>query len=74
VSLALPKALECRRVEITGPVDAKMVIDTFDSGADSGLTDFEDSNPPNWSNRIQGQIDLGQAIRRTLRFEQGGKV
>ena len=70
----LPKALECRRVEITGPVDAKMVINAFNSGADSYMTDFEDSNSPLWSNQIQGQINLGKAIRRTLKLEQGGKT
>src|SRR5207253_6105318 len=69
----IPPALHCRRVEITGPVDAKMVINAFNSGADSYMTDFEDSNSPLWTNQIQGQINLGQAIRRTLRFEQGGK-
>ena len=66
----VPKALELRRVEITGPVDAKMVINAFNSGADSYMTDFEDSNSPLWSNQIQGQINIGQAIRRTLSFEQ----
>ena len=66
----VPKALELRRVEITGPVDAKMVINAFNSGADSYMTDFEDSNSPSWSNQIQGQINIGQAIRRTLSFEQ----
>jgi len=66
----VPKALECRRVEITGPVDAKMVINAFNSGADSYMTDFEDSNSPLWSNQIQGQINIGEAIRRTLSFEQ----
>jgi malate synthase len=70
----LPKALHCRRVEITGPVDAKMVINAFNSGADSYMTDFEDSNSPKWTNQIQGQINLGQAIRRTLVLEQGGKT
>jgi malate synthase len=70
----LPNALECRRVEITGPVDAKMVINAFNSGADSYMTDFEDSNSPSWSNLIQGQINLGRAIRRTLTLEQGGKT
>lgn len=70
----IPPALQCRRVEITGPVDAKMVINAFNSGADSYMTDFEDSNSPLWTNQIQGQINLGQAIRRTLRFEQGGKT
>ncbi len=66
----VPKALERRRVEITGPVDAKMVINAFNSGADSYMTDFEDSNSPSWSNQIQGQINIGRAIRRTLSFEQ----
>jgi len=70
----IPKALECRRVEITGPVDAKMVINAFNSGADSYMTDFEDSNSPVWTNQIQGQINLGQAIRRTLTLEQKGKT
>ncbi len=70
----IPKALHCRRVEITGPVEAKMVINAFNSGADSYMTDFEDSNSPLWSNQIQGQINLGQAIRRTLTLEQNGKT
>ena len=69
----LPKALECRRVEITGPVDAKMVINAFNSGADSYMTDFEDSNAPKWANQIQGQVNLAAAIRRTLTLEQNGK-
>jgi malate synthase len=64
----LPKALECRRVEITGPVEAKMVINAYNSGADSYMTDFEDSNSPKWDNQIQGQINLYKAIRRQLRF------
>src|SRR6201995_5538239 len=66
----VPKALQLRRVEITGPVDSKMVINAFNSGADSYMTDFEDSNSPLWTNQIQGQINIGQAIRRTLSFEQ----
>src|SRR3954454_21335057 len=66
----LPEALECRRVEITGPVDAKMVINAFNSGADSYMTDFEDSNAPKWDNQIQGQINIGKAIRRNLTFSQ----
>ncbi len=70
----IPPALHCRRVEITGPVDAKMVINAFNSGADSYMTDFEDSNSPLWANQIQGQINLGQAIRRTLKLEQNGKT
>jgi malate synthase len=47
-----------------------MVINAFNSGADSYMTDFEDSNSPLWANQIQGQINIGQAIRRTLSFEQ----
>jgi malate synthase len=70
----IPEALFCRRVEITGPVDAKMVINAFNSGADSYMTDFEDSNSPNWNNQIQGQINLRSAIKRELRFEQNGKT
>ena len=70
----LPKALECRRVEITGPVEAKMVINAFNSGADSYMTDFEDSNSPKWANQIQGQINLYKAIRRTLAFGSKGKT
>jgi malate synthase len=66
----VPAALQCRRVEITGPVDAKMVINAFNSGADSYMTDFEDSNSPLWTNQIEGQINIGRAIRRNLSFTQ----
>ena len=71
----LPKALECRRVEITGPVEAKMIINAFNSGADSYMTDFEDSNSPRWDNQIQGQINIYKAIRRELAFtNEAGKA
>ena len=70
----VPKALERRRVEITGPVEAKMVINAFNSGADSYMTDFEDSNAPSWTNQIQGQINLKRAIRRELTLQQGEKT
>ena len=66
----IPEALHCRRVEITGPCDAKMVINAFNSGADSYMTDFEDSNAPSWTNQMQGQVNLKKAIRRTLTLEQ----
>lgn len=69
----LPKALECRRVEITGPVERKMIINALNSGADSYMTDFEDSNTPNWFNQIQGQINLIDAVRGTISLEQNGK-
>jgi malate synthase len=64
----LPKALECRRVEITGPVERKMIINAFNSGADSYMADFEDSNSPNWSNQITGQVNIKDAIRREITF------
>ncbi|HZV66898.1 MAG TPA: malate synthase A [Telluria sp.] len=69
----IPKALECRRVEITGPVERKMVINAFNSGADAYMTDFEDSHTPNWDNQITGQINLVDAVRRTITLEQNGK-
>ncbi|MFT4172138.1 MAG: malate synthase A [Rhodocyclaceae bacterium] len=69
----LPAALACRRVEITGPVERKMVINALNSGADSYMTDFEDSNTPNWINQIQGQINLMDAVRGTISLEQNGK-
>ena len=69
----IPKALECRRVEITGPVERKMVINALNSGADSYMTDFEDSNTPNWDNQITGQINMQDAVRKTIALEQNGK-
>ncbi|HEV3105750.1 MAG TPA: malate synthase A [Trinickia sp.] len=70
----LPKDLECRRVEITGPVERKMIINALNSGADSYMTDFEDSNTPNWHNQITGHLNLKDAVRRTITLEQGGKT
>jgi malate synthase len=70
----IPEDLKCRRVEITGPVERKMVINALNSGADSYMTDFEDSNTPNWHNQVSGQINLMEAVRRTIRLEQGGKT
>src|SRR5581483_8566736 len=69
----IPKDLECRRVEITGPVERKMIINALNSGADAYMTDFEDSNTPNWNNQIRGQLNVRDAVRRTISFEQGGK-
>jgi malate synthase len=70
----LPKVLERRRTEITGPVEAKMIINALNSGADSYMTDFEDSNSPTWKNQIQGQVNLYKAIRRELSFiNEAGK-
>jgi malate synthase len=70
----VPKDLLCRRVEITGPVERKMIINALNSGADAYMTDFEDSNAPNWDNQITGQINLIDAVRRRIALEQGGKT
>ncbi|MBP0589132.1 malate synthase A [Paraburkholderia sp. LEh10] len=69
----LPQDLQCRRVEITGPVDRKMIINALNSGADSYMTDFEDSNAPSWDNQITGHLNLKEAVRRTISLEQNGK-
>jgi malate synthase len=63
-----PADLQDRRVEITGPVDGKMVINALNSGASVYMADFEDSNTPTWSNVVQGQINLKRANARTLGF------
>ena len=65
----LPADLLDRRVEITGPVDRKMIINALNSGAKCFMADFEDSNSPNWDNSIRGQINLRDAIRREIDFE-----
>ena len=71
----LPTALARRHTEITGPVEAKMIINAYNSGADSYMADFEDSNSPKWDNLIQGQVNLYQAIRRELSFvNEAGKA
>ena len=70
---ALPAALERRRVEITGPVERKMMINALNSGADAYMADFEDSNTPNWRNQVQGQVNLKDAVRRTITFESAAK-
>ncbi|PMS35218.1 malate synthase [Trinickia symbiotica] len=70
----LPRDLECRRVEITGPVERKMIINALNSGADAYMTDFEDSNTPNWHNQITGQLNLIDAVRRNISLEQSGKT
>lgn len=67
----LPKPLEKRRVEITGPVDRKMVINALNSGADCYMADFEDSSTPTWTNLIDGQVNLKDAIRKQINFKQG---
>jgi len=71
---AIPPALEDRRVEITGPVDPKMVINALNSGAKVFMADFEDSTAPTWTNLIAGQAALRKAVEGTLEFvAEGGK-
>lgn len=62
----LPADLLDRRVEITGPVERKMIINALNSGASVFMADLEDSNAPTWDNVIQGQINLRDAVRRTI--------
>src|ERR1700741_1535667 len=64
----IPKDLQDRRVETTGPTDRKMVINALNSGAKVFMADFEDANAPTWNNMIEGHINLRDAIRRTIEF------
>ena len=64
----IPKDLEDRRVEITGPVDRKMIINALNSGANVFMADFEDSNSPTWENNLDGQINLRDAIAGTIAY------
>ncbi|MCO4770927.1 MAG: malate synthase A [Deltaproteobacteria bacterium] len=65
----LPADLLDRRVEITGPVDRKMIINALNSGADVFMADFEDSSAPTWTAMLTGQKNLRDAIRRDIDFE-----
>src|SRR6266702_2674293 len=64
----IPSDLRQRRVEITGPVDRKMVINALNSGADVYMADFEDSHSPTWEGTVQGQANLRDAVVRTIRY------
>src|SRR5512147_990250 len=64
----VPADLQDRRVEITGPTDRKMVINALNSGANTYMADFEDSNTPTWDNQVQGQINMRDAVRRAIDF------
>ncbi|MFQ5701545.1 MAG: malate synthase A [Acidobacteriota bacterium] len=71
---SIPRDLIDRRVEITGPVDRKMIINALNSGANVYMADFEDSHTPTWSNNIEGQINLRDAVAGTITFTgSGGK-
>ena len=64
----VPRSLQDRRVEITGPTDRKLVINALNCGANVFMADFEDSNTPTWENMIEGQINLRDAVSRTIDF------
>jgi malate synthase len=64
----IPADLQDRRVEITGPVDRKMVINALNSGASVYMADFEDAHSPTWTTTIEGQINLRDAVNRVITF------
>ncbi|MGH3057816.1 MAG: malate synthase A [Gaiellaceae bacterium] len=70
----VPPDLQDRRVEITGPVDRKMVINALNSGARCFMADFEDANSPTWRNCVEGQANLTDAIERTIELDTGEKT
>ncbi len=65
----VPEELQDRRVEITGPVERKMIINALNSGANVFMADFEDSLSPVWSNLLQGQVNLRDAVRRSISLD-----
>jgi malate synthase len=65
---AIPRDLQDRRTEITGPTDRKMVINALNCGASVYMADFEDANTPSWENLIDGQLNLYDAVRRTITY------
>jgi malate synthase len=68
-----PAGLRERRVEITGPVDRKMMINALNSGASVFMADFEDANSPTWQNVVDGQANLVDAVARTISLDTGKK-
>ncbi len=68
-----PADLLDRRVEITGPVERKMMINALNSGARVFMADFEDANSPTWDNVRDGQRNVHDAVRRTIELDTGGK-
>ena len=71
---AAPKDLLDRRVEITGPVERKMMINALNCGANVFMADFEDANSPTWDNVVRGQVNVRDAVRRTISLTQGDKT
>src|SRR5262249_52882792 len=72
----VPADLQDRRVEITGPVDRKMIINALNAPVKAFMADFEDSCAPTWENIVRGQVNLADAVRRTISFSDPatGKV
>jgi len=68
-----PADLRDRRCEITGPVDRKMMINAFNSGARVFMADFEDANSPTWTNVVEGQRNVSDAVRRTIALDTAEK-
>lgn len=71
----VPADIQDRRVEITGPVDRKMIINALNSGAKVFMADFEDSNSPTWENNVGGQVNMRDAVNKTISLvdEKRGK-
>ena len=65
---SIPADLMDRRVEITGPVDRKMIINALNCGANVFMADFEDSNSPTWTNNLDGHVNLRDAVNRTITY------
>jgi malate synthase len=65
----IPRDLQDRRIEITGPTDRKMVINALNCGASVYMADFEDATTPSWDNLIEGQANLCDAVRRRITFD-----
>lgn len=70
----IPADIQDRRVEITGPVDRKMIINALNSGAKVFMADFEDSHAPTWGSTLDGQINLRDAVRRTISYKTSEKT
>src|SRR4051794_13307354 len=68
-----PHDLQDRRVEITGPVERKMMINALNSGAKVFMADFEDANSPTWDNVCDGQRNVRDAVRKTIELDTGEK-
>src|SRR3954451_24983536 len=71
---SIPADLQDRRVEITGPVDRKMIINALNSGASAFMADFEDATSPTWANVVAGQVNLADAVRGTIELETPDKT